>query len=247
MLADSHCHLDWFREPESVVQRAVKSGVSAILSNSTSPENIGPNLELSKKFKEVGCAIGLHPVDLLSLGEAQIMAAVKLVESRVHEAAAVGEIGMDFKHANAAQKKLQERVFRGFVAIAIGAKKPVVVHARFAEPECLDILEELGAKKVHLHWFTNFHENAQKAVELGYFISCGPIIFSDPASAEVVKGIPLESLLLETDAPVFFKGKQSEPSWIPEVCAKVAQLHGVENSVAESKTGKNFTKLYFKE
>ncbi len=245
MLADSHCHLDWFKNPVAAVLRARGKGVRMVLSNSTGLASMQKNLFLSAKSPGVLCALGIHPKDLLSMQENEIEGAIAFAGENIGRASAVGEVGMDFKYAKKdSERALQERVFREFVSIAIKHGKPVVVHARYAETRCLDVLEELNAKKVHMHWFTNSSANAARAVSLGYFISCGPVIFSDSASAEVVKSIPLESLMLETDAPVSFGGKESGPSWIPLVCDKVAELKGVSSEEVSEATGRNFSALF---
>ncbi len=245
MLADSHCHLDWFENPVQIVENSRKAGVQRILSNSTSFESIGKNLSLSKEFSEVLACIGIHPANVFGMGEDELERSFSLVEKNIAKACAVGEVGLDFKYASTPEKRvLQERVFRKFISIALAHEKPVVVHARYAETRCLDILEEMGADKVHMHWFTNSKKTSARAVSLGYFISCGPIIFSDNASAGVVKAIPLENLLLETDAPVKFSGETSEPSWIPEVCKKASALKGVRADELALATGKNFSSLF---
>ncbi len=245
MLADSHCHLDWFSGPAAIVANAQKAGVEKILSNATSMASIGKNLALSSEFKEVKCALGIHPVDLLPMKRAEIDSAFRLVEENISSCVAIGEVGMDFKRASMpVQRELQEEVFRKFISLAITHDKPVVVHSRWAESQCLSILEEMGCQKVHMHWFTSSAKNARRAVRLGYRISCGPIILSDALSAQIVKGIPLESLLLETDAPVEFGGGRSEPSWIPRVCAAVSAIKGVSAGEVSQATGRNFSALY---
>lgn len=247
MLADSHCHLDWFESPEEEVEKAEKANVKWILTNSTGRDSIEKSLALAGRFKGVKCAIGIHPVDLLHMESAEISASIEFVAKNAGRASAIGEIGMDFKRAvSAEQKALQDMAFREFIGIALKNRLPVVVHARYCETQCLDILEELGAKKVHMHWFTNSKKTSARAVSLGYKISCGPVISIDKASADVVKGIPLESLLLETDAPVEFGGLKSGPSWIPLVCAKLAEIKGVAPDEAARVTGRNFISLYGK-
>lgn len=244
MLVDSHCHLDWFKNPREKVENARKNQVERILSNSTGLKNIQSNLDLASKFPEVDCAIGIHPVDLLSMDQGEIEKGFSLVRENIGKAICVGEVGMDFKYGNKDQKELMEKVFREFISIALENDKPIVVHARYAETQCLNILEEMQAKKVHMHWFTNSKKTSKRAVELGYFISCGPIIFSDQESAEIVKEIPLENLMLETDAPVAFKGEQSQPSWIPKVCEKVAELKEISVEEVSKTTGNNYNGFF---
>jgi TatD DNase family protein len=247
LLADSHCHLDWFKNPEEEVEKAELAGVKAILSNSTGLKSIEANLRLAKEFEMVKCAVGIHPVDLLQMPASDLSLLPDFVEKSVGGAVAIGEVGMDFKRAvSFEQRSLQESFFRKFVELAVKKNLPVVVHARYCETECLAILEELGAKKVHMHWFTNSKKASARAVSLGYKISCGPIILSDNKSADVVKEIPVESLMLETDAPVEFGGHKSGPSWIPRVCLKVAELKNISPEEVSRVTGRNFADFYGK-
>lgn len=244
MLADSHCHLDLFKNPLEKVENARKNGVERILSNATNLKNIQSNLDLASQFPEVDCGIGIHPVDLLSMNQSEIEKGISLVRENIGTAICVGEVGMDFKYAKENQKESMEKVFREFISIAMENNKPIIVHARYAETQCLNILEEMQVKKVHLHWFTNSKKTAKRARELGYFISCGPIIFSDESSSEIVKETPLKNLMLETDAPVAFKGEQSEPAWIPKVCEKVAELKEISVEEVSKTTGNNYTVLF---
>ncbi len=245
MLCDSHCHLDSFDDAAKTVSAAQDAGVGKILTNATSLRSIKSSLVLAKKHPAVKCALGIHPVDLLAMPKADAESAFAIVEGNISAASAIGEVGMDFKRAQTpAQRGLQEGIFRRFISLAIRHDRAIVVHARWAEPQCLSILEEMGACRVHMHWFTNSAKNAARAVKLGYRISCGPIIFSDSPSAEIVKGIPLDSLMLETDAPVEFAGARSEPSWIPRVCEAVSQLKGVPEKEVAFATAKSFFSLF---
>ncbi|MBI4210091.1 MAG: TatD family hydrolase [Candidatus Diapherotrites archaeon] len=251
LLADSHCHIDMLPSPREAVERALKNGVTHVLTNATGSGSIARSLGLSRMLGEgkdaaaVKCAIGIHPGNVLKMAAPELESAFLEVEHGLPQAAAVGEVGLDFKYAKTQeQRALQESVFGKFVSMAQNAGKPVVVHARYSETRCLDILEEMGAERVQMHWFTNSRKTAARAVSLGYYISCGPIILSDVQSAEVVKGIPLESLLLETDAPVQFLGEVSEPSWIPLVCKKVAELKGVGFDEVARATSRNFSRLF---
>ncbi len=209
--------------------------------------SIKSSLLLCDKFSQVRCAIGLHPSNLLSKSWQEILRTIKLVEKNVSRACAIGEIGLDFKLAKMPpQRELQENVFKRFVKLAQKNKRPVCVHARYAETRCLDILQEEGATKIHMHWFTNSKKTSTRAVSMGAFISCGPIILSDLQSAQVVKSIPLENLLVETDSPVEFCGEKSEPFWIPKVCQKIADIKGISAKEVEKATWDNFCLLFGK-
>ncbi|MFH1391457.1 MAG: TatD family hydrolase [Candidatus Diapherotrites archaeon] len=244
MLVDSHCHLDWFKNPEEIMKDAEKENVKLVLSNATNKKSIEANLSLAERFSNIKIALGIHPADLLKMSEIEQKEAYELIKNNLSKATAIGEIGLDFKHTDEIQKEFQEHLFRHFIDLAIQNNRPLVIHSRYAETKCLDILEERGAKKVLMHWFTNSKKTSVRAVSLGYYLSCGPIIMNDAGSASIVKEIPLENLLLETDAPVSFNGEQSQPSWIPKVCEKVAELKKVDFEAVSEATGKNFNTLF---
>lgn len=244
MLIDSHCHLDYFQDPKRIIEEAKKAGVGRILSCSVDRESMGKNLLLSARFPEVYCCLGIHPTNLLGMSESEVEECFSFIGKNLGKAAAIGEIGLDYKHAKSREnREKQEKVFRRLVSLAIEAGKPVVVHSRYSGKKCLDVLEELGILKVHMHWFTDDEKQAKRAVSLGCFISCSPSIISNESAALVAREIPLENLLLETDAPVIFDGVESEPSWIPKLCKRIAELKGTSEKEISLAVGKNFEAL----
>jgi len=240
MLVDSHCHLDFFNNLEEVVRRAVENNVNTMVSCSTNLESIKKHLKFQNEFKEVKICLGIHPSDILRMSKEEIEKSLELLKKNLQNCVAVGEIGMDFKHGKTSeQKKIQEEIFRIQIKIALDNNLPTVVHSRFAELKTMEILKEEGAKKILMHWFSNSNESVKRAKELGYLMSCGPIILSSKQSLEVAKNIPLENLLLETDAPVAFLGKQSEPFWINRVVEKLSDEKRLKNGEIAKKTTKN--------
>ncbi len=245
MLADAHCHLDLFKEPKKALKNALDAGVESVFSCSTNLESMKKHLGVFSGQKRLKIALGVHPADLLFLPESQLDEALSFLEKNVSKAHAVGEIGLDFKYAKTKeQKKLQEDVFVRQLSLALKNKLPVVVHARFAEKKAMELLLGLASRKVLMHWFTNSFESVKMASDCGFFMSAGPIVFSSPEAALVASKIPLDLLLVETDAPVAFEGKQSEPSWIPRVGQKLAQDRGVSFTQLAEKTGQNYA-LFF--
>ncbi|MFH1586756.1 MAG: TatD family hydrolase [Candidatus Diapherotrites archaeon] len=245
MFVDAHCHLDWFRNPEKVVSAAEKAQVGLIISNSTDLDSMRKNLSLAEEFEIVSAAGGIHPKDMLFMEENEIRKGIEFLKKNLASFSAVGEVGLDYKHAKTkSQKELQEKYLQEFISLAMENKKPLIVHSRYSDEKLLEILEKNSPGKVLMHWFNNKKESIEKALDLGYFISAGPIILSDKKSSELTKLIPLESLLLETDAPVEFGGKAAEPSWIPKVAEKVAEIHGIPLKEIEETTSKNSLNLF---
>src|SRR3989344_2282276 len=245
MYVDCHCHLDWFREPALIAEEAGKKGVKAIITCSTSPESIEKHISMAGKIKGVNVCLGVHPCDLLLMPTATFNSAFSLVEKNIHKAVAVGEVGIDYKRADTPEKRgRQETVFVEFIELAKEHSLPLVVHARYAEKQAMKVLEKNGAEKVLMHWFTNSIESVKTAADLGYYFSAGPITIHSEEAAAVASKMPLENLLLETDAPVPFKGKQSAPSLIPEVAERIAELHSAESKEIMKKTTRNAKELF---
>ncbi len=248
MFVDAHCHLDWFRNPSAVVSAAEMAGVGRIVSNSTDLKSMRINLYLAKEFEIVSAAGGIHPKDMLFMDEKEIEKEIEFLKKNLDSFVAVGEVGLDYKHAKTkGQKEFQEKYLREFISIAMENKKPLIVHSRYSDEAVLKILETNSPEKVLMHWFNNKKESIKTALDSGYFISVGPIILSDKKSAELTKQIPPESLLLETDAPVEFGGKAAEPSWISKVAEKVAEIHGISTGEIGEITSKNALELFSQE
>ncbi len=244
-LVDSHCHLQEMKEIQKLITEAKAEKVTKFLTNSTSLESIQECMKLAEKHKEIKAAIGIHPAKAMEMKNEQKEKAIEEMEKRAKNATAIGEIGLDYKYAKTQEeKKAQEEIFRDQVRIAVKNHKPIVVHSREAEKECLKILEEEKAKKVQMHWFTSNTETIQTATMLGYYMSCGPIILYDTKAEKNTEKIPIEKMLLETDAPVRFKGQESTPAWITKVCKKAAEIKQTSFEEIAKQTTKNFTKLY---
>ena len=242
---DSHCHLDGFNDPFKIVAESQNAGVGGVITNSTGPESIARHISMAGKMGNVHVCLGIHPCDLLLMSTPSFNGAFGLVQENIGKAVAVGEIGIDYKRADTPEKRArQEEVFIKFMELAKENSLPLVVHARFAEKPAMKLLERHGAERVLMHWFTNSIDSVKLASDLGYYFSAGPITIHSKEAAEVASKMPLENLLLETDAPVPFKGKQSTPSWIPDVAQRIAELHSAEAHEIASVTTKNARALF---
>ncbi len=245
LLADSHCHLDFFPDLKPIIENAKKSGVGLVFSCSTNLDSMKKHLAFSSGFDMLKICLGVHPVDLLRMKKSEVKESLSLLEKSISKCAAVGEIGLDNKYAKTQKEKsLQEEIFRAQIRIAVENDLPVVVHARFAEEKAMAVLKEEGAKKVLMHWFTNSVESVKIAQKNGFFMSCGPIIHSSKEALSIAKEMPLGLLVLETDAPVAFLGKQSEPSWVKGVAEKLAKERGVKEDFLAKKTTQNALSLF---
>lgn len=150
---DVHCHVDMCKSNvEEIVRRAKKAGVKILVSSGISPSRIKKTLEFSKKFKEIKAALGLYPGEMLELSEAEIKKQIEIIRENKDKIVAIGEVGLDFKENKDIER--QARNFERFIKLAKELDKPIIVHSRKAERECIEILEKSGMKKIVMHCFS---------------------------------------------------------------------------------------------
>ncbi len=235
MFFDSHAHLDLSPlsdAEEPVVRRARDAGVSRIVTIGIDPESSGKAVGIAHRYAGVYASVGLHPHDAARLSEDAISGLENL--SLCDKVVAIGETGLDF-FRDRAPRDLQRAAFREQIRLARRRNLPVVVHDRDAHDDVLSILSEEKAAEVGgiIHCFSGDLSMARKALRMNFLISIpGAITYRSSATqVEAVRGLPLDRLLIETDspflAPVPHRGKTNEPSYVPLVAAKIAEIQGV--------------------
>ena len=256
MLIDSHCHLDRLRldkyqgNLDLAVQAAYESGVEAILCVGISLENRAAVVELAERYPMVVSSIGVHPLDI----DSGLASVADLVTWSDHEkVVAIGETGLDYYYSDDS-KQNQQKSFTDHLRAAAQVKLPVIVHTRAAKEDTLDLIKQHGSSDSAgvLHCFTEDWDMAKRAIDLNYFISISGIVTFRNAEAlrEVVKKLPLDRLLIETDspylAPVPKRGKPNEPAYVREVAKFVAELKNIEYEHLLQITTENFFTLFDK-
>ncbi|OLQ94367.1 metal-dependent hydrolase [Vibrio ponticus] len=255
MFVDSHCHLDKLDYQDlhqgiaDVVAKAKAANVNELLSVGVTLDAFPNMIEMIEPFDNVYASCGVHPLDVESDFSFDLMRQYALHPKVV----AIGETGLDY-HYQPETKPLQQQRFEQQVALAVELNKPLIIHTRNARQDTLDILRNGGAEKCGgvIHCFTEDLAFAQAAMELGFYISISGIVTFRQATElkEVVKALPLERLLVETDspylAPVPHRGKQNQPAYVVEVAAYIAQLKGAALSEVGQKTSENFKNLFLR-
>lgn len=254
-IIDSHCHLDYEGLSDRlplVLEAAAKAGVGLMLSISTQVAKFPALLQIAEKNPNVYCTVGTHPHHAHE--ELQVTAdeLVRLAEhARV---VGIGEAGLDY-HYDLSPRAAQAKGFRTHIAAARQSGLPIVIHAREADDDVAQILgEEMdkGPFKPLLHCFTSGRELAEAGVRLGGYVSFSGILTYKTAEAlrAVAAGLPLERLLVETDAPylapVPYRGKTNEPAYVVETLKTLAQVKGVSAEAMAAQTTENFYRLFNK-
>ncbi|MBR7158965.1 MAG: TatD family hydrolase [Alphaproteobacteria bacterium] len=256
MLVDSHCHLDYseFKDLPEVIANAKAAGVDYILSVATQLSEVPQIAECIEKFPGIFGSVGVHP-EYTDVHELPTIHALLNI-LRTPGFVAIGEVGLDMSYADAPPLSVQEEFFRVHIEAAREAEVPVIVHTREAEDETMAILEDefkKGSFKGLIHCFTGTEKLVDFAIEHGFYISVSGIItFGKKAEdlRNVVKKIPLERLLVETDAPFLaptpMRGKRNEPAFTKYTAEKLAEIKGITFDKIAKITTDNFFTLFSK-
>ena len=244
MIVDVHSHLtfpDFKKDLNEVIERAKGAGVVSIISSGTSIESNKEVLELSKKFQIVKASLGAYPTEVK---KSNIDEQLEFIKKNKAKIVAIGEAGLDYKELQ--NKEEQKFCFEKVISLAEKLNKPLVVHSRKAESDALDLIESSKLKKVIMHCFTPKMSIVKRAQELGYNFSIPTVITRLEHFQEMVKRIPLNQLLTETDAPFLspFRGKRNEPSFIVESLKKMAEIKNMDVKEVENNIYMNYQKLF---
>ncbi|MBI2666469.1 TatD family hydrolase [Candidatus Woesearchaeota archaeon] len=263
-LVDVHCHLmheQFEKDLPEVITRAEKAGVKIMLVSGTTPEANIAALELAKKYPQIKASLGIYPIDALGLqpdvdgmphhvGPIDIKEQFQFIKKNIKDVTAIGEIGMDFYWAKKEETyERQAENFRKIIRFAKEIKKPIVIHSRKAEEECIAILEqELHNKEIPVvqHCFSGRKSLMSKAIELGHFFSIPPNILRADNFKTLVKKAPIEQLLTETDAPWLspFSGKRNEPSFVLETIKMIAEIKELSVEETAVKIWENYKRVF---
>jgi TatD DNase family protein len=251
LLVDSHCHLDFpdFAERDAVVARARAAGVGTMLTISTRLDQFLGVRAIAEAYPGIWCSVGAHPHEA---ADHVATTAAELVALAEHpRVVGIGETGLDF-HYDLSPRDVQERVFRTHIAASKATGLPLIIHAREADGDIVRILREEAPPPGVMHCFSSGRALAEAALELGFYISISGIVTFKNAEElrAIVRDVPLDRLLVETDspylAPVPYRGKRNEPAYVVATAAAVAALKGIDAAALAAATSDNFFRLFRK-
>lgn len=246
---DTHSHYDDSKfdpDREELLSQLQSRGITNIVSCGCDIETTQYNFDLAQKYDYIYFAAGFHPECL----EGAALDDLKRIENfaKNEKCVAIGEIGLDY-HWMSSSKDIQKSFFQSQIELAQKLDKPVIVHDREAHGDTLDILKNMKPKGV-VHCFSGSKEMAKDVIKLGMYIGINGVVTFNNArkSLEVVKEIPLERLVLETDcpylAPVPMRGKINNSSYIPYIAEKIASLLNMDTQELLNITNENAKRLY---
>jgi TatD DNase family protein len=254
-LVDSHAHIDFPQfadDREAMLDRARAAGVSALLAIGTGPgpEKLDSALPYAEQYDWIYASIGIHPHEAKQVTPQHLEQLAKLAKQP--KVIAWGEIGLDYFYDHS-PRDVQHQVFRDQMALARGAKLPIIIHCRDAWPDCLALIEEVwrptGLGGI-LHCFTGTIEEARRGLDAGFMISfAGNSTYPKTQHIrDVAREVPLDRILIETDSPYLapqsYRGKRNEPAYVAEVARTLANVRNLSPEEFAVSTAANFRRFF---
>jgi TatD DNase family protein len=252
MLVASHCHLDFAdfaEERDAVVARARTAGVGTMLTIGTRLDEFPGVRVIAEAYPDVWCSVGAHPHEA---ADHAALTASDLAALAAHpRVIGIGETGLDF-HYDHSPREVQEQVFRTHICASQASGLPLIIHAREADDAVTRVLRDERPPPGVLHCFSSGRALAEAALDLGFYISISGIVTFKNAEdlRAIVRDVPLDRLLVETDAPylapVPYRGRRNEPAYVAATANAVAALKGVAPEELAAATTENFFRLFGK-
>lgn len=235
VLVDSHAHLEELDDLSESLREAKTAGVCGIIA-------VGMDIESNKKILNIAeanpqfvyPALGYHPWEIK---KEEVEANLSFIRDHVGDGVALGEIGLDYKIK--VKKELQWRVFEALLDIALEFNKPVIIHCRYSHRRAFEMVKEKKIKHAVFHWYSGPIDLLEKILSMGYSISATPALVYSPPHQEAIKRAPIEKVLLETDTPVSYQGREARPKDVRITLKEVARLKGLDPSVVSQQTTEN--------
>lgn len=252
MFTDTHTHMDnkaFDTDRHETLMRAYEEGVTRMVNIGFNRQTIPSTLQLTRDYEFIYAAVGWHPQDAKDMTAADLAELEQLC--KLPKVVAIGEIGLDY-YWDTSPKDVQHRVFREQIRLARKIGMPVVIHNRDAHQDIVAILQEEQASEVGgiMHCFSGSWETAQLCLDMNFYISFGgPITFKNAKQPkEVLSKVPLDRLLIETDAPYLTphpnRGKRNETGYVRLVAEAAAEIRGMSLQQLASVTTENAIRLF---
>ena len=239
-LIDVHAHLDELTDLAESLQEAKTAGLRAIIA-------VGMGVESNRKTLQIAGvnpgfvypALGYHPWEIK---EEEAEAGLSFIRNHAREGVALGEIGLDYRIK--IKKELQWKIFGEILDIALESNLPVIIHCRFSHRRAFEMVKERGIKRAVFHWYSGPVDLLDKILSMGYFISATPASAYSPPHREAIQRAPIERILLETDTPVSYQGREARPKDVRVSLEEVAKLKRLERSLAAMQTTANASEFF---
>jgi TatD DNase family protein len=225
ILVDGHAHLEELTDLPESLQEAKEAGVCGILA-------VGMDIESNKKILQIAEANARYVYPALGYHPWRIK----------EEGVALGEVGLDYRIK--VKKDLQWRVFEELLDIAFESNKPIILHCRYSHRRVFEMVKEKRIEKAVFHWYSGSIALLDEILSRGYFISATPALVYSPPHQEAIKRTPIEKILLETDTPVSYQGREARPKDVQVSLGEVARLKKLDRLMVAEQTTANASRLF---
>lgn len=243
---DVHCHIDFMKEISVIIKQAIERKVKIIINNGINIHSNRKTLELSEKYG-IKAALGIYPIDALKLTDKEIYSEIEFIRKNKDRIIAIGEVGIDLQWSKDIEK--QKKNFQKFIDLAKEINKPLIVHAREAEKETIDLLEENKCKKVVMHCFSGNMGLVERIVKNQWMLSIPASVTFNEHFKKIVQETPIENQLCETDSPYLhpIKGKRDNtPENVIESYKKIAEINNLKIEEVERIIEANYKRMFEK-
>ena len=246
-MIDTHSHIDMLKNPEKEIEESIASGVKKIIIPGVEPSTFDTITEYIDRYDCIYGALGVHPSEAQKFNNDTAKKMMLLAHHPKIDA--IGEIGLDY-YWDKTFVDVQKKVFQTQVEIAISLGLPVIIHDREAHLDTFNILKDLNYNKVVMHCFSGSKEFAKQCVDLGWYLGIGGVVTfkNSRKMKDVVKEIPLENIVLETDAPYLtphpFRGEENSPKYLNLIAKEIASLKDISFEAVEQTTTQNAEKIF---
>lgn len=242
---DIHCHLEACEDIDGSVQRARKANVKLILTCGVNKETNRDALKMCEEYPEVKACAGFYPIDALKASDKEIDEEIEFIRKNKDRIAAIGEVGIDFKE-DAENHERQKKIFRKFADLSIELDKPIIVHSRKAELECIEILEEKKAEKVIMHCFCGSKKLEERIIKNKWSLTVPTSVTRSQQFQERAKSAPLKQLFCETDSPFLHPDKvgRNEPANVAVSYQFIANAKNMKKEHVIEEIFNNFNRLF---
>lgn len=246
MFTDTHCHItkEDYEDIELIIKNACENGIHRMINNGVDKNSNIEVLELSKKYKNIYPCIGIHPEFVDSYTDEDI----NFIEKNIDNIVAIGEIGLDY-HYDIVNKEKQIELLEKQIKLAEKYNKKVIIHSREATEDTIKLLRKYPNVRGVIHCFSGSLETAKIYLKMGYILGIGGVLtFKNSNLYKLIEELPIESFILETDAPYLaptpHRGEKNEPAFVRLVAEKICEIKNISLEELSKKTEKNVHEIF---
>ena len=245
MFIDAHSHIDLLKNYKQAIQNAKEKNIK-ILTAGIDIKSNRKLLELKKQNLEIEICLGIYPTETLKLSEKEIDSEIDFIKKNKNKIVAIGEIGLDLKENFPETLEKQKENLSKFIELAKELNKPVIIHSRKAEKECIEFLEKFNYKKIVMHCFSGNFKLVKKILENNWILTIPTSVKNSQHFQKVIEVAPIKNLLCETDSPYLHPNKEfpNEPKNVIESYKKISEIKKIPLKEVEKTLEENYANFF---